>query len=479
MKRINFKFLLILIVVVVFTFGGLFLLRRFQINRNAGGKLEIARQRLEDGNTAQAIEMFAQYVGLRPNDNEAFAEYSKLLLGRATAPDATRNDVARAFNALETAVRRNPDDDALRQELAEFQLRVGRAADAREHLDVLEKRLASRPADAETEPGKAQQVQMLKATSYLGSNEFAEAASIAAQLIGFDLETRQFAADFEDTDVPSDAYIMLAAILQERMEAPADARQVLERLVANRGEDVRAWLALAAWHRDRGEVDDAAKSVARANELSPDNPECVFADFELSLAQQDWERARTTVDRAIELFPMDERAYRGAAAVALQTGNLARAEQVLLDGAERIPGRASLLLMLTDALLQQNKLKEAAEAIARISELYGSTSAAVGLLEGRLLIAERRWIDAKAKLEQVRSMVLGNADLMRQVDLYLGQCFAQLEEFDSQLEVNRRILSEDPGSLAARAGAAQALVSAGHTNQATAEFEAIAAALPV
>ena len=62
--------------------------------------------------------MFAQYVGLRPNDNEAFAEYSKLLLGRATAPDATRNDVARAFNALETAVRRNPDYYALRQELA-------------------------------------------------------------------------------------------------------------------------------------------------------------------------------------------------------------------------------------------------------------------------------------------------------------------------------------------------------------------------
>jgi len=100
-KRINFKFLLILIVVAVVTFGGLFLLRRFQINRNAGGKLEIARQKLEEGKTAQAMEIFAQYVGLRPNDNEAFAEYSKLLLGRATAPDATRNDVARAFNSPE------------------------------------------------------------------------------------------------------------------------------------------------------------------------------------------------------------------------------------------------------------------------------------------------------------------------------------------------------------------------------------------
>ena len=94
MKRINFKFLLILIVVAVVTFGGLFLLRRFQINRNAGGKLEIARQRLKEGKTAQAMELFAQYVELRPNDNEAFADYSKLLLGRANAPDATRNDVA-------------------------------------------------------------------------------------------------------------------------------------------------------------------------------------------------------------------------------------------------------------------------------------------------------------------------------------------------------------------------------------------------
>jgi len=477
MRRINFKFLLLLIVTAGLIGGGLLILRRLQVSRNAGGKLELARQKIDEGKNAQAMELLAQYVALRPQDHEAFAEYSKLLLGRATAADATRNDIARAFNALEAAVRRNPQDDELRRQLAEFQLRIGRATDAREHLEVLEKRLAAGAA-AGDQAEKPQDVLLLKAQSYLGSNEVEEAAGIAAEIVGYDLEDRRFRDDVEVADAPSDAYIMLAAILQERLSAAADAQAVLQKLVARRQEDPRAWLALATWHRERRELDDAAEAVARATAVAPDDAECVFAEFELALARQDWQRARTAVERALELFPTEERGYRGLAAVAMQTGDLARAEQVLLDGVERIPGRASLLLMLTDTLLQQNKLTEASQAIARIREAYGSTSGAVGLLEARLLVAERRWNDAKLKLEQVRPLVIGNAEMIRQVDLYLGQCHAQLDEFDAQLAVNRRILNEDPNSLAARAGAAQALVSAGQSDRALAEFEAIAAALP-
>jgi Tfp pilus assembly protein PilF len=479
MRRINFKFLLLLIVAAALIGGGLLILRRLQVSRNAGGKLELARQKIEAGKNAEAMELLAQYVVLRPRDHVAFAEYSKLLLGRATAPDATRNDVARAFNALETAVRRNPQDDDLRRQLVEFQLRIGRAVDARDHLDVLEKRLTAGSAAGDQDE-KSRDVLLLKAQSYLGSNETEEAARIAAELVGYDVVARQFRADVEVevADAPSDAYFMLAAILQERLSAAADAQDVLQKLVVRRPEDPRAWLALATWHRERRELKDAGEAVARATAVAPDDAECMFAEFELALAGQDWQRAQAAVERALELFPAEERAYRGLAAVAMQTGDLARAEQVLLDGVERIPGRASLLLMLTDALLQQNKLVEASQAIARIREVYGSTSGAVGLLEARLLVAERRWNDAKTKLEQVRPLVIGNTEMIRQIDLYLGQCHAQLDEFDAQLEVNRRILSDDPTSLAARVGAAQALVSAGQTDQALAEFEAIAGGLP-
>lgn len=484
MKRVNFKFLLLLIAGLFAAGIGFYVLRKFQVSRHAGTKLELARKRLDEGKVADAMSLFAQYVALRPADEKAFAEYSKLLLGRATSPDATRNDVARAFNALETAVRGNPDDDELRFQLAEFQLRVGRATDAREHLAVLRERLAQPlPAEADgrsqaDREARGRRVGFLEATSFLGSGEFEEAARIAARLVGYDLDQRQFAEQATPAETDTDAFVLLAAILQERYDSPADARRVLEELVTRRGDDPRAWLAMTSWYRQQGDMDRAEAAVAKAIELAPDDADCLFAEFELALAVRDLDRARDVAQKAVKLFPDDERSYRGLAAVLMERGELAAAEPVLLEGVERLPGKASLQLMLTDVLLQQNKLTEAGQSIARISELYGATSGPVGLLEARLLVAEGRWNDAKAKLEQVRPLVLGNGELIRQVDLYLSQCHAQLDEYDAQLEVNRRILTDAPDSLAARAGAAQALISAGKTPEALAEFEAIAAALP-
>ena len=217
--------------------------------------------------------------------------------------------------------------------------------------------------------------------------------------------------------------------------------------------------------------------MTKALAIDADDVNAIFADFELALAQKDVDRAEATAAKALELYPDDERSYRGYAAVSLQQGDLAQAEQTLLDGVGRLPRQRSLLLMLTDVLLQQNKLTEAAQALARIREQYDATSVPVQILEGRLLVAEQRWSEAKQVLEQVRPMAMGSPDLVRQVDLYLGQCHAKLNEFDAQLEVNRRVLSDDPSSLAARAGAAQALISAGKAAEALAEFESIAGSL--
>ena len=485
MKRINLKFLLILITALVAGTAGLFFLRRFQVLRNSGNLATLAKQRLDEGKPAEAITLYARYIGLRPEDDAAFAEYAKLILARADAPDATRNDLARAYNTLETAVRRNPDNDDLRRRLAEFQLRIGRSTDAREHLEVLRERLKSgelkdAPASTDEEgrkPLDADLIAILTARSLLGTSDFEEAAKLVAGMVGFDMETRTFSAEGATT-AATEAYLMLGAILEDRLNDKDAASKVLDRLVEDQAKDVQAWLARSSWHRQHGNLDAAEADINQAIQLDPDNVNSVFAGFELALARKDFEAAAALAERGRELSPRDERAYRGLAAVALQRGDLATAEQVLLDGIEQLPTKASLLLMLSDTLLQQNKLEEVAQSIARIKELYGSSSPAVGLLEGRLLVAQRKWADAKAKLELVRPMVVGAPDLVRQVDLYLGQCHANLDEYDAQLDVNRRVLSEDPSSLAARAGTAAALAAAGKPDEALAEFEAIAAALP-
>jgi len=484
-KRINLKFLLILLVAIVAGTAGIFFLRRWQVSRNAGNLAELAKQRLEEGKPAEAIALYTRYIGLRPEDDAAFAEYAKLILARAEAPDATRNDLARAYNMLETAVRRNPDDDDLRRRLAEFQLRIGRASDAREHLDVLRQRLASGELkaveNASGEEGRkpldGNLLSILTARSLMGSGDFAEASKIVAEQIGFDLATKKFVAE-KPSSASTEAYLMLGAILEEKLDDKDAARLVLDRLVVDQSQDVQAWLARSSWHRQRGDLEAAEADIAKAIELDADNVNSIFAAFELAIARQDFDAAGTLAAKAREVAPGDERSYRGLAAVALQKGDPAAAEQVLLDGIELLPSKPSLLLMLADTRLQQNKLEQVAQTIARIKELYGVSSPAVGLLEGRLLVAQGKWADAKSRLELVRPMVLTSPDLVRQVDLYLGQCHAQLDEFDAQLDVNRRVLSEDPTSLAARAGTASALAAAGKPDEALAEFEALASAIP-
>jgi tetratricopeptide (TPR) repeat protein len=134
--------------------------------------------------------------------------------------------------------------------------------------------------------------------------------------------------------------------------------------------------------------------------------------------------------------------------------------------------------MLADALMQTNQLERVEQTIGTLKEVLGATSPAVGLLEARVLIAEQRWLRAKQKLDRVRPLVAGSTELTRQVDLYLGQCHEQLGEFDEQLEANRRVLSDDPTSLAARVGAASAMIAAGKPDEALQEFEIVAAAIP-
>ena len=49
MKQVNIRLLLILVAIIVASLGGVFLLHRFQVNRNAGSLAKLARLRLSEG----------------------------------------------------------------------------------------------------------------------------------------------------------------------------------------------------------------------------------------------------------------------------------------------------------------------------------------------------------------------------------------------------------------------------------------------
>lgn len=489
-KTVNVRGVLLLVAVVVSAIVGVFLLHRFQVNRNAGSLAKLARLRLSEGKKDEALMLFARYVNFRPEDDEAYGEFARLVLERAESPMANRGDISRAYSVLETAVRKTPDDDDLRRRLAAFEMRIGRFVDARQHLQTLRERLpaealsAAKPAaddaqaDGDRPPLNRTEIELMLARAHAGTGNFDEAAAIASSLIGFNLAKKSFDPEKKPAPDSTEAFILLAAILEEKFKDPATANALLEQLVKANAADPKAWLALSSWHRQRGDLAAAKKDVAQAEAISPKDINVILAAFELALIDKDLKRAGETIRRGIETDPNDERIVRGRAVLAMQEQEPQKAIEILEQALDATPGQPMLLLMLGDAQLQANRLPGLDVTIAKLKEMIGKSSPAVGLLESRSLVAQGKWLQAKSRLESLRPLVAGSDELTRQVDLYLGQCYERLGQFDEQLEANRRVLTDDPTSLAARVGAASALLAAGKADEATEEFELVARAIP-
>ncbi len=499
MKQVNLRLFILLVGMAVLGTVGTYFLHRFQVARNAGGIVKLARAKRDEGKSNEAIALYARYLGYRRDDAEALSEYAKLVLERAGRADANRGDIARAFQTLEEAVRKKPDDHDLRRKLADFQLRIGRHADARAHLLMLRDLCTE---DSKPPLDKAG-INLALARSWGGSGNFDEAAGIAADMIGFDLQRRSFqgepaSQDERDGDrekqgnekgnekeagqpataaVPTEAYVLLAAIFDEKKGDRDCAKRIFDRLLEVNAADHSAWLSYAKWCRQRGDLPGAASAVKKAAALAPDDPETMIASFEIFLAERKLDEAASVVRTAMEKYASDDRIIRAAAMLAIQQAAPARAIEILQDGINKAGPQPALAFMLADLLLQENQLAEVEKAMDMLKESLGSSNPAIGMLEARLLIARQKWLPAKQKLERVRPLVTASADLTRQVNLLLGQCHEQLGQYDEQLEANRRVLGDDPTSLAARVGAANALVASGKPEQALAEFELVAGSI--
>src|SRR5262245_14825577 len=135
--KLNGRFLIFLLLGLALLGGGMYLLRNWQLKRNAGALLDQAVRAEEQGDLASADDYLSRYLALRPDDLSAQQRHGLLLDRLATPPNP--NGRLRAFLTLELVVRRQPDNNDLHRELVRIAMApdLGRYGDAREHLDVL------------------------------------------------------------------------------------------------------------------------------------------------------------------------------------------------------------------------------------------------------------------------------------------------------------------------------------------------------
>jgi len=492
MQSVNLKLLIVLAVLAVGGMGGVYAIHEYQVYRNADNLLVLARERAAEGRSEEAVGIYVRYIGLRNDDKEARAEFAKLMLRKVGATRASKASYAQAYDALETAVRMNPDDDDLREQLAGFLYRTGNYTESRQHFGLIRDHRLTNPiapegkketkedplsgGDKKAKPPTPDHIINLRyATSCAGMGRYDEAAEVASKLIGFDLGTKSFDTSWEPLPDCADAYLLIAEILERRYNDTSTASRVMRRLPEVYPVDSNAWLSMASWSFFHNDLAAAGIEIGRAAQLAPDSPQVLFAEFEIAMRTKDYARATKVMEEGLAPYADDARVILGRADLARARGEPETSLEVLVQGVETLPDNPTIRGRIIDLLFDLQRGEESVTHADALRELEGDDDPVVTWADARLLMERQQWLPALEKLKSLRPNVASSAQLTHAVDLALAICHQALGQSDELLEASRRVLADEPNSYQARVALATAHAQAGRDDEALAAFESLAA----
>lgn len=416
-----------------------FFLHEFQMRRNAGALLRQAEYALDENNFQRASQYLEVYKSYQPTDREALAKFAFVLEKHAATP----RQRASAADLFDQILQRSPDRSDIRYRLVWCDLALYRL----DHAIAQAKLLL---------PSWKDKAELHHIIGWCLNNK-GEHEEAAASF------TRAIAADPGRID----SYFLLADILIERLDRADEAGEVLNNLVEAKPDSYRPFLARARYHRRRGKLEDAAKDIARARELAPQDTAVLLNAIDIAEARGDDKTARETAALGVTAHPESADFPRVLAGIEIRAGNVPAAILAIQEGLKHAPADTELLLGLSDLLIQENRLADARQVLAKFPKSAGSASQ---YLEARLAYADKRWREAIELLESVGTKRL-NADLTTRVNTLLGLCYERLHATDQQLAAFERALAQDPNSAVARAGLGAALLADGRMDEAIAALE--------
>ena len=249
----NRSFFLGLIACVVLLGAAVHGLHAFQVSRQSRFLLEQAQRAEKDQQYETAIKRFQQYVKLAPEDVAAQAEYGLLL--------ADRGDLRDAAIMLEKVLRAEPDRDAARRRLVKVEMRIGRASDAKAHLDVL---LAKSPHDAvlRDEMGICQATQG-----------------------DFDPALASFKESVARDPHQVETYVQLAQLLRQ-LKRPDEADAWIKKLVAANPKSAPAHLFAGRYLAGTNRTKQAGEQADEALKLAPKDADVLLLAFQVAIAEE-------------------------------------------------------------------------------------------------------------------------------------------------------------------------------------------------
>lgn len=442
MRTVNKRFVVILTLVVVFLGTGVYLLHGYQLRRNARVFLDRARQALKEGRKDLAARNFQWYTELMPRDLDALQEYAALLIDLRA--------YGAAYFRLESILRHDPGRSDARRMLVDVLINIGRFRDAQEHLERYLLKEFPEDADLLTKLGRCQR----------GLGQSREAIRTLEQAVKF------------RPDLVS-AYAELAAIYQfdSEVKDTAKADEWMKKLLSTVKTE-EAYRTAAGFYYQTGQYQPALQYAKELISHNPDDLDLLLLAADCARRVEQLDLARAWAEKAIAADPKRADGYTLLAAVQAAQGQPQEGIRTLENALPKVRDRGPILATLAEVSLNEGDLQRAEKAIEQLSEAQ-LPLARIEWLRARLLVAREQWFEAARKLEMIRPDLGNLPDLVKQVDFYLGLCYAQMGNMDQSLTSYSKALAADPLWPQARLGRAAAFLELGRVADAIDEYRAL------
>jgi tetratricopeptide (TPR) repeat protein len=513
MRKINTKLLLGLLLGTLFATGAVFGIHHFQYGRIADSLLWQARRGEEQGQVRRQSRYLQRYLEFNRKDLDAKVQLAKLWTSEEF--DDSPRERARAVRMLDDVLAQGDDRPELRRLLVKAALEVRQYKMARNHLEkLLTREFLRNPPDP-------------AATDTKHDAERGEAAGYAGQLLEYENQIDKALrcyrlAKLHAPQIESN-YLNLAHLLrkQDRLEprrlqaSQREADRTIDELVKNNPYSAQAYRTRWRYRREFGLIvlqnvpdggkasgqvtlKEAASDVEAALQRAPESLETLLAAADrecletqaalfASGSDQDKEKLRQKHrDQALAYIRQglklhSQRGRRVAVDLPmfrllwhkanLLLDDLSESSEFQVLSSEK--DQSELRTHNSELRHRQAQMMEVAQAIEQARKTRGSPDAC-DFLKARLLLLDRRWAEAVTLLEQVRPVLDGQAELAGQINRYLGQCYEQLAEPGQMFKAYERLRQNEPNSLAAQLGMAQAEWMLRHFDKAAEIFQRLA-----